>query len=42
VSLEHKTKFTGDALNGYEAEIKIKNNGEIASDFKWDLLKVSD
>ena len=42
MSLESKTKFSSkDALGGYEGEVKLKNNGEISTDFKSDYLKVS-
>ena len=42
VALEHKFKWVSKELNGMETEVKVKNNGELACDGKFDYLKVSD
>lgn len=41
VSLEHKTKWVSKEYGGFDCEFKLKNNGELACDFKSDYLKVS-
>lgn len=41
VALEHKFKWVSKELNGMETEVKLKNNGELACDGKFDYLKVS-
>lgn len=40
VALEHKFKVVSkDVANGLEAEVKVKNSGEIAHETKCDYLK---
>jgi len=39
VGLESKVKFNADFANGFDAECKIKNNGELVGEFKSNYLK---
>ena len=41
VGLETKAKIVTSAWNGIDCEAKLKNNGEIVTDMKFDALKVS-
>lgn len=41
LEIEEKVKGKFDDLDGWEYECKMKNDGKLAAEFKWNMLKVS-